>query len=101
MLNSLPARASSPTLADVKALDGRIFATLSSEDAAVLNFYRTWGRKFDVAVAVINEADPTELAAARSPAEADAIMKRANSRVTVTIGPNAESAWATRNEAAT
>lgn len=90
MLNSIP------TLTDVQALDGRIFAMLTSEEVAVLDFYRTQGRKYDVAIAIVNEADPTKLAAARSPAEADEIMKRANSRVTVTIGPTAESAWAAR-----
>ena len=80
----------------MQALDGRIFEILTPEEAAVLDFYRSQGRKYDVAIAIINEADQTELAAARSPTEADAIMKLANSRVTVTIGPSAESAWAAR-----
>ncbi|NMV41120.1 hypothetical protein [Ralstonia insidiosa] len=90
MLNSIP------TLTDVRELDGRIFAMLTADELSVLDFYRTQGRKFDVSVAILSEADPTELAAARSPAEAEAIMKRANSRVSVTIGPAAEAAWAAR-----
>lgn len=90
MLNSIP------TLDDVRALDGRIFAMLTADEVSVLDFYRARGRKFDVSVAIASEADPTELAAARSQADADAIMKRANSRVNVTIGPDAEAAWAAR-----
>ena len=90
MLNSIP------PLTSVQALDGRIFAMLTPEEAEVLDFYRTQGRKYDVTITIINEADPTELAAARSQAEEDAIMKQANGRVTVTIGPTAKSAWSAR-----
>lgn len=91
MLNSIP------TLNDVQALDGRIFAMLTTDEISVLDFYRAQGRKFDVSVAIISEADPTDLAAARSQAEADAIMKRSNSRVSITIGPAAHAAWAARS----
>lgn len=83
-----------PTLTDVQALDSRIFATLTPEESAVLDFYLTQGRKFDVSVAIINETDPNELAAAGAPENTAAIMKRANNRVSVTIGPSAKSALA-------
>lgn len=85
-----------PTIDQVMALDGRIFAMLTPEEAAVLDFYRKQGRKYDVAVSIINKADPIEVARAGSPAEADAIMKRANSLVSVYVGPGAAAAWAER-----
>lgn len=69
----------------VRALHGRIFATLTDEETAVLNFYRDSGRKVGVAVSIINEADPDELARASSREQADQILKRANSRVSVTV----------------
>ncbi len=72
-------------IAAVRALDGRIFATLSDDEMAVLNFYRDTGRKFGVAVSIINEADPDELARASSREQADQILKRANSRASVTV----------------
>lgn len=74
-----------PTIEQVKALDGKIFALLTDSENAVLNFYRDRGRKFGVAVSIINEADPDELARASSREQADQILKRANSRVSVTV----------------
>lgn len=85
-----------PTLEAVKALDGRIFAMLSVEEQAVLDFYCAQGRKFDVAVSILNDADPAELLIAASREHANWIMKRANNRVKVNVGAGAESAWATR-----
>lgn len=69
----------------VRALDGRIFATLSDEEMAVSNFYRDCGRKVGVAVSIINEADSDELARTSSCEQADEILKRANSRVSVSV----------------
>jgi len=74
-----------PAIDDVKALDGKIFAMLTERENEVLNFYRDQGRKFGVSVSVMNEADPEALARARSKEEADAIMKSANSRISVTV----------------
>jgi hypothetical protein len=85
-----------PTIDQIKALDGRIFAMLTAEEAAVLDFYRKQGRKYDVAISFINKANPDELALVKSEAEADAIMKRANSLVSVSVGPGAAEAWAER-----
>ncbi|MBF4991118.1 hypothetical protein [Methylophilus sp. QUAN] len=85
-----------PTLDAIKALDGRIFAMLTEEEQAILNFYRDQGRKFDVSVSILNESDPIELALARSREQADTIMKKANSRVKIVIGPKAEIAWNAR-----
>lgn len=84
-----------PSLDAIRALDGRIFAMLSTEEQLVLDFYRDRGRKFDVSVSILNKADPAELARTCSREQADQVMKSANSRVLVHIGPNAESAWAT------
>jgi hypothetical protein len=74
-----------PTLEQVKALDGRIFAMLSKDEQAVLDFYRLQGRKYGVTVAILNESDPEELARASSQEQADQILKRSNSRVSITV----------------
>ncbi len=73
-----------PSIESVMALDGRIFAMLSEGEREALDFYRTQGRKYGVAVSIINKADPDELAQARTEAQADEIMRRANSIVSVT-----------------
>lgn len=72
-------------IASVQALDGRIFATLSDDEMATLNFYRDRGRKFGVSVSIDNDADPAELARAVSREQADQILKRANNRVHVVV----------------
>ena len=77
-----------PTIDAVKALNGKIFATLSTEEEVVLDFYLKQGRKFGVSVSIINEADPEELARAKSQEQADQIMKTANSKVSVTVLAN-------------
>ncbi|WP_321959323.1 hypothetical protein [Burkholderia cenocepacia] len=74
-----------PTIDQVKALDGKIFAMLSEDDRAVLHFYRAQGRKYGVTVSILNEADPDELARASSREQADQILQRSNSRVSVTV----------------
>lgn len=76
---------STPTIEQVKALDGKIFAMLTAEEQSVLDFYRNQGRKYRVAVSIINEADPEELARAASQEQADQILKSANSGVSVTV----------------
>ncbi len=78
-------RRAAPTIEAVKALDGRIFAMLNASELDTLEFYRAQGRKFGVAVSIINKADPSELALARSQSQADEIMKRANSLISVTV----------------
>lgn len=74
-----------PTINEVQALDGKIFAMLTARETEVLNHFRDQGRKHGVAVSIINEADPEELARAVSKEQADQIMKSANSRVSVTV----------------
>ncbi|WP_454914461.1 hypothetical protein [Variovorax gossypii] len=86
------------TLGQIKALDGRIFATLTDTESNVLKFYRDQGRKYDVSVTIINKADPVEVARARSSEQADAIMKRANSLVNVVLGEDAAHALAAEKE---
>jgi hypothetical protein len=85
-----------PTVDAIRALDGRIFAMLSDDEQAILDFYRIQGRKFDVCVSIINKADPAELARATSKQHADQILKSANSLVAVTVGTGAATAWAAR-----
>lgn len=85
-----------PSIDAIKALDGRIFATLSEDEEVVLRFYRDQGRKFDVAITIQNEADPEKLARASSGEQADQILKSANSLVRVHVGPNANAFWAAR-----
>jgi hypothetical protein len=72
-----------PSIESVIALNGRIFAMLSPDEVKVLEFYRDQGRKYGIALSIINQADPTELAKATSKAAADDILRRANSVVTV------------------
>lgn len=74
-----------PSIEAIKALDGKIFAMLTTEEEATLNFYRDRGRKFGVAVSIINDANPEELAKASSRLQADQILKQSNSRVSVSI----------------
>jgi len=72
-----------PSIESVMALDGRIFGMLSDGELEVLDFYRKRGRKYGVAVTITSKADPAELAQARTEAQADEIMRRANSIVSV------------------
>ena len=74
-----------PSIEAIKALDGKIFAMLTPGEEVTLNFYRDQGRKFGVAVSIINEADPAELAKAPSRLQADQILKSANSRISVSV----------------
>lgn len=74
-----------PTIAKVKALDGRLFVTLTEDEESVLDFYRRQGRKYGVTVAILNECDPEELARASSQEQADQLLKRANSRISIVV----------------
>lgn len=72
-----------PTVEAVLALDGRIFAMLTSEENKALQFYRDQGRKYGVAVSIISKADTTELAEAASEERADEILRRSNSVISI------------------
>jgi|APLak6261701877_1056259.scaffolds.fasta_scaffold00004_95 hypothetical protein len=85
------------TLNSIKALDGRNFAMLKADELVTLNFYLAQGRKYDVEITIMSDADQSELARAPSKQQADEIMRRANSHVYVNVGHNAEAAWAERN----
>lgn len=85
-----------PTLDAVQALDERIFATLSADEQTVLDFFRDQGRKYEVSINIVNKADPDELARTRSRAQADQVLKSANSVVRVFVGAGARAAWAQR-----
>lgn len=85
-----------PTIDSIKALQGRNFARLNSDELSTLEFCRRQGRKYDVAISIISDVDKSELAQAVSRQQADEIMRRANSHVSVTIGPNAEATWSAR-----
>lgn len=74
-----------PNVEAVRALDGKIFAMLTLEEEEMLNFFRDQGRRYGVSVSIISESDTRDLAAAKSRQEADAILKRSNSRISVTI----------------
>jgi hypothetical protein len=81
-----------PTLESIQSLDGRIFAMLSGEEQAVFDFYYTRGRKFGVAMSLIDETGQALVVRAASQQEAHRILKSANSRVAVTIGADAKAA---------
>ncbi len=72
-----------PNIEAIKALDGKIFALLTADEQATLDFYRIQGRKYGVSVTIINRADPERLAGAKSRQDADHILKSANSTVQV------------------
>lgn len=74
-----------PSVEEIRALDGKIFAMLSSKEKEAFDFYRDQGRKFGVTLSVINKADPELLASASSQEQADQIMKSANSVISLTI----------------
>lgn len=74
-----------PSKDAVRTLNGREFAMLNDDELAVLQMYRARGRKFGVSIAIESEADPEELARAASQAQADEILRRARSKVRVTI----------------
>ncbi|HEP6430835.1 TPA: hypothetical protein VDB83_005161 [Burkholderia cenocepacia] len=74
-----------PSIEQAKALNGKILAMLSEDEQAVLDFYRLQGRKYGVEISIVNEADPEELARATSREQADQLLKRSNSRVSVIV----------------
>ncbi|WP_334043639.1 hypothetical protein [Burkholderia ambifaria] len=74
-----------PSIEQVNALNGKILAMLSEDEQAVLDFYRLQGRKYGVTISAVNEANPEELARATSREQADQILKRSNSRVSVIV----------------
>ncbi|WP_321935328.1 hypothetical protein [Paraburkholderia sp. J8-2] len=77
--------ADQPTIEQVRALNGRIFSMLTEEEKTVLTFFSERGRRFGVAISILNEADHDELARAPSRDHADEILTRANSRVSVLV----------------
>ncbi|MEC4339895.1 hypothetical protein VPH13_14305 [Stenotrophomonas pavanii] len=66
------------------ALHGRIYAMLTKEESDVLHFYTQQGRKYGIRVRIESAADPAELEAATCSEHAEAIIRRANSTVSVT-----------------
>jgi len=89
-----------PSIDSVLALNGRIFAMLSTDESDVLTFYRDQGRKFGVAVSIISEANPEELASAPSQQAADEILRRMNSTISVVLMGPEEAKTAAEEEAA-
>ncbi|TES71928.1 hypothetical protein [Pseudomonas syringae group genomosp. 3] len=65
------------------ALDGRIFAMLTSAELELFKFYRDQGRKYGVVATVVSAADPAELALAKTQAHQDEVMRCVNSTVSV------------------
>lgn len=79
-----------PSIDEVKALDGKIFAMLSDRENEVYKFYRNQGRKYGVAISIVNKANQEELSRAASEEQAEQIMKSANSLVSVAVIEYAE-----------
>lgn len=70
----------------VLSLNGRIYAMLSADELAVLNFYLQQGRKYGVSASIIGDPAVTDdLHHAASPAQAAAILRRSNSTVSVSV----------------
>ena len=70
---------------EIKALDGRIFATLNNDELEIFNYFRDRGRKYGVSVDVVSKADQEELARATSKEQTDYVLRSKNSVVTVEI----------------
>lgn len=69
----------------VKSIDGRVFAMLSEEEKALLNFYRNHGRKFGVAVSIVNDPSAEAVAKASSGVQATQTMELGDGRVSVAV----------------
>lgn len=79
-----------PTIDQVKALNGRIFAMLSEDELEVYKFFRDRGRKFGVAVLLIpdepySDEVAEDLARAATIQHTEEILRRRNTRVCVTV----------------
>lgn len=74
-----------PHLDAIRALDGKIFATLNSDERAVLDFCRTQGRKSGVNITIVGDVDEAALAAATSELQADEVLRRGNNRVIISV----------------
>jgi hypothetical protein len=57
---------------------------LSPEELSVFRFYCENGRKYGVAISVISDVDPAELAIA-SRQQADELLHRSNGKITVEV----------------
>lgn len=85
-----------PSIQEVKALDGRVEQLLTPNERATLNFYLEQGRKFDVAIRIDCEVTRESIASATSADEVLAITNRATRRVVVDVGSGADAAWSAR-----
>jgi hypothetical protein len=74
-----------PTLDEVRALNGRIYAMLDDREREVLLFFKRQGLKFGVSIEVTGDADLNAVAAARSTGEIDAILKKTEGTVLVGV----------------
>lgn len=74
-------------ISDIKALDGRIFAMLTPDEKSLLEFFQNCGRKYGVAISIVNLASREELMKATSKEQADQILSAANSKVSVIHRP--------------
>jgi hypothetical protein len=63
-----------PKLAAVRALDGKSFAMLNTEERSVFDLFAQRGRKHGVTLAVIKTASADQLSRTRSLAEAKALL---------------------------
>jgi hypothetical protein len=82
-----------PSLEAIQQLDGKICAMLSPGEEEVLDFVVQQGRKFDVAVSVMNEARVTDLQAAGSSRAALTLLKTSNARVAIRLGQTASARY--------
>lgn len=68
----------------IMALHGRQISTLTENEKETLAFYLLKDRQYGIAISVINNASAVQLAQARSKQEAEEIMLRADSTISVT-----------------
>lgn len=84
---ALDADSYAKVIADIKALDGRIFAMLTPDEKSLLDFFSSRGRKYDIAISIVNLASPEELMKAATKEQADQILSATNSKVSVIHRP--------------
>ncbi len=70
---------------DIKALDGRILATLTADENSQFDFFVEKGRKYGVTISVISLASREELMKATSKEQADQILMMKNRKISVAI----------------
>lgn len=74
-------------IADIKNIDGKIFALLSKNELEVYTFFRDEGQRVGVSVKILPDSDVDRhlLENAKSQGDKEEILRRSNSKISVKI----------------